>query len=194
MQLDDLLSNAILYVFIPLWLLAGFADWLCHRVAHISETAGVKESLLHLLMLAEAGLPLLAALFLEINALIFGIMVLGFLVHEATVLWDLRYASSKRRILPVEQMVHSFQELIPLTILSLLAFSYWDQFAALATLAPDADFGLQWKREKLPAAYLIVVLLGAVVLVVLPFIEELWRCCRAAPGSRRGGAGLLKKY
>lgn len=107
MPLPDLLLSAILYFFIPLWLLARFGDWLFHRLTHISATSGIQESLLHLL---------LAGLFLEINALILGIMLLSLLVHEATVLWDLRYTSGKRRILPGEQMIHSFQELIPLML------------------------------------------------------------------------------
>src|SRR5690606_36994995 len=55
----------LLYFLLPLWLLAGFADWLCHRRARISLNAGPKESLLHLLMLLEVSVPLLLALFFE---------------------------------------------------------------------------------------------------------------------------------
>lgn len=46
--------------FASVWLVAGFADWLCHRASHIESTTGAKESLIHLLMFAEVGVPLLA--------------------------------------------------------------------------------------------------------------------------------------
>lgn len=178
MALDQLLLNAVLYVFIPLWLLAGFGDWLFHRKAQISKNAGVKESILHQLMLAEIGLPLVAGLFLQINALLIGIMIAGFILHEATVFWDLRYASQHREISPGEQIIHSFQELIPLTILSIVIFLHWDQFAALVTFDSSAELRLAWKRELLPASYLASLLIASVLLVVLPFAEELWRCFR----------------
>lgn len=181
MQLSELLAGSILYFFIPLWLLAGFCDWLCHRITHISTTSGIKESLLHMLMIGELGLPMLAGLFMEINALVIGIMILAFVTHEATVLWDLRYASGKRPIPPGEQIVHSFQELIPFMLLTLVIFLHWDQFAALITMNGHTDFTFAWKREPLPAGYLTVILVGACLLVVLPFTEELWRCYRQGP-------------
>jgi len=178
MTLSYLLSASILCFFIPLWMIAGFADWLFHRHSRISETSGVKESLLHLLMIGEIGVPMLAGLFLEINALVIGLMIAGFLAHEATVLWDLRYAASKRRILPGEQIIHSFQELIPLTVLALVIFLHWEQFEALVTMSDHAHFVLAWKRDPLAPGHLMLLLAGAAVLVVLPFVEELWRCYR----------------
>ncbi|HEY0845862.1 MAG TPA: diguanylate cyclase [Noviherbaspirillum sp.] len=184
MPLPDLLVNAILYFFIPLWVLAGFGDWVFHRITHISETSGLRESLLHQLMLAELGIPMLAGLFLEINALILGCMILGFLLHEATVFLDLRYTADKRQVLPGEQLVHSFQELLPLTMLSLVVFLHWDQLVALVTMNGNADLALEWKRHPLPPAYLTALILGTGALVVLPFLEELWRCYRHAPRSR----------
>ena len=87
-MLSDPTVIILMYFILPLWLAAGFADWLCHRASHIETTTGAKESLLHLLMFAEIGLPLLAAMFLEINGLIIAFMILMFLVHEATALWD----------------------------------------------------------------------------------------------------------
>jgi hypothetical protein len=44
-----------MYFVLPVWLAAGFADYLCHRAASIETTSGPKESLLHLLQLAEMG-------------------------------------------------------------------------------------------------------------------------------------------
>src|SRR5216110_2925027 len=56
------------YFVIPIWMAAGLADWLCHRASDIEHTGGVLESLLHLLMLAEVGVPTLGALFLEVTS------------------------------------------------------------------------------------------------------------------------------
>ena len=48
----------------PVWLLAGLADYTCHRLQHIERNAGVRESALHVLMLAELGVGIFVALFL----------------------------------------------------------------------------------------------------------------------------------
>jgi hypothetical protein len=48
----------LMYFLLPIWLAAGFADWLCHRASHIEFTTGAKESLIHLLMFVELGVPL----------------------------------------------------------------------------------------------------------------------------------------
>ena len=76
--MSDPTQALLLYFIIPLWFLAGFADWLCHRATDIEHTTGVKESLLHLLMFTEIAVPLLACLFLEVNAAIFLLMILAF--------------------------------------------------------------------------------------------------------------------
>lgn len=186
MQIPELLLNSIIYFFIPLWLVAGFGDWICHRLTRISETSGIKESLLHLIMLGEIGLPLMASLLMEINALVFVLMVAGFLLHEVTIWWDLHYAQSKRLILPSEQMIHSFQEIIPLILLILLGFLHWDQFAALMTLSADADFTPHWKLHPLPFWYLICLFLCSCLLVVFPFMEETWRCYRRSKIALNG--------
>jgi hypothetical protein len=40
MQTADTLRLLLMYVVLPLWLAAGFADYLCHRAARIAETSG----------------------------------------------------------------------------------------------------------------------------------------------------------
>jgi hypothetical protein len=62
---------------------AGLADYLCHRAVRIESTSGVKESLLqllHLLQVGEMAIPTLAAIFLEINALVIAVMIILALV------------------------------------------------------------------------------------------------------------------
>jgi len=169
----------LLYFIMPLWLLAGVCDWLCHRKTHIEENAGLKEAFIHILMFSEMGIPLLAALFLEINALIILLMVVGFLLHEATALWDVSYSSTVRYISPVEQHIHSFLEMVPLMALLLVVTRHWDQALALVGLgAAAADFSLNLKSEPLPVPYIVTLLLAIVLLEIIPFAEELVRCLR----------------
>lgn len=180
MALDDAILFAIQYVCVPLWLLAGTGDWLCHRATRIEATSGLPESLFHLLLIAEMGVPMLAGLFLEIDAGVLALMIACFLLHEATVYLDLRYATGRRPIPPVEQIVHSFQELVPLTLLVLVALLHRDQFVALATLSPGAEFALRPKQVPLAPGYIAFVLAASLFCVALPFAEEFLRCLRAA--------------
>lgn len=170
----------LMYFVVPLWLAAGIADYLCHRRAGIQATSGVKESLIHLLMLAEMGVPVLAALLLEINALVLAVMVAAFILHEATALWDVSYANARRQVTPFEQHVHSFLELVPLMGLLLLLVLHWQQGLALVGLGPEAaDWSLRPKPAPLPLGYVLGVLGAVAALELLPYGEELWRCSRA---------------
>jgi hypothetical protein len=183
-------QNVLMYFVLPLWLLAGLADYLCHRVANIEGTSGVKETLLHLLQFAEMAVPILAALFLQINALVILVMIVCFFLHEATALWDVSYANKTRVVTPIEQHVHSFLEMLPLMGLVLVIILHWDQFLSLfgAGSAP-AQFIVALKQPPLPWTYIAVVLLLVLVLDLLPYLEELLRGLRKrreglAPASR----------
>ena len=80
----DLVRAYLLYFILPLWIAAGLSDYLLHRRTQIAHTSGTKESLLHLLQLTEAGLPVLMGLLLEINALVLLLMLFGLAAHQAT--------------------------------------------------------------------------------------------------------------
>jgi hypothetical protein len=169
-------GQVLLYFVVPLWLCAGVADWFCHRAAHIESTTGVKESLIHLLMFAEVGLALLAGIFLEINAGIILLMILIFLMHEATALWDVSYAVTARRVGPFEQHVHSFLELIPLMAILCVVLLHWRQFLSLLGMDPEpARFTLSLKSEKLPTSYVSTLFSAILLFEVLPYVEELRR-------------------
>ncbi|MBP0582775.1 diguanylate cyclase [Labrys sp. LIt4] len=166
----------LMYFILPLWLLAGFADWICHRASHIETTTGAKESLIHLLMFAEVGIPLLAGIFLEINALIISVMIAAFFVHEATALWDVSYATTAREVTPIEQHVHSFLEMIPLMAIVYVVSLHWQQFLALFGLGSQAPrFDLTWKAQPLPIGYVAALMTMIVILEFLPYLEELVR-------------------
>ncbi|MFL6797550.1 MAG: diguanylate cyclase [Xanthobacteraceae bacterium] len=177
---DDPTQAVLLYFVLPLWLIAGIADWLCHQATDIEHTSGAKESLLHLLLFAEVALPLLMCLFLEINALTFALIILAFLAHEATSLWDLSYSASRRYISPIEQHVHSFLEVVPLMAGAFVAVLHWPQFIALFGFGNEtASYALKWKETPLPVIYILPLLAAALMLELLPYLVELWRGLRA---------------
>lgn len=183
--MTDPTTFLLLYAVLPLWLLAGLADWFCHRASAIEHTSGAKESALHLLMFAEVAVPLLACLFLEINALVFLVMILGFAAHEATTFWDLTYASARRTITPLEQHVHSFLEVLPLAAGLLVATLHWGQLLALFGLGDEAArFTLAWKEPPLPAGYVVAIIGLAFLLDLVPFLEEFWRGKRERDNSK----------
>ena len=45
MGADEVLRGLLMYFVLPLWLAAGFADYLCHRAVHIEKTSGWRESI-----------------------------------------------------------------------------------------------------------------------------------------------------
>ena len=166
----------LMYFVLPVWLAAGFADYLCHRAAAIEVTSGWKESLLHLLQRAERAVPTLAAIFLEINALVIATMIVCLIAHEATAFWDVSYAYRTRVVTPTEQHVHSFLEMLPLMGLLIVVTLYWQQFLALFGLGQEAaDFGLRLKQPPLPWLYVSVILFFVLLFEVLPYLEELAR-------------------
>src|ERR1043165_7354435 len=100
----------LLYFILPLWIFAGLADYFLHNRTKIEDTSWTKESILHMLQLAEAGVPVVLGLLFDINALIIAVMLGALVVHEATALWDVTYTHTRRYISPLEQHVHSFLE------------------------------------------------------------------------------------
>ena len=180
MDAAQLTQNVLMYFVLPLWLAAGFADYLCHRAAHIESTSGAKESLLHLLQFAEMAVAVLAAMFLEINALVLLVMLVCFFLHEATALWDVHYASQTREVTALEQHVHSFLEMMPLMGLALIAALNWQQFIALFGFGHEsARFDVTIRQGPPSWAYVTIVLTLVLLFEVLPYLEELLRSLRA---------------
>jgi len=168
----------LMFFVLPVWILAGFLDWLCHRRARIEKSTGVKESAVHILMFAEVGVPLLAALFLEITAGLILFMAVAALIHDATAYWDLRIAATGREITPFEQHIHSYLGLIPFTALLLILSSRWDVVAPIFTVGGKRTLEISWKAYPLPSAYVVSLLVIIVLCIVLPYAEEMARCVR----------------
>jgi len=170
-----------MYFVVPLWIAAGFADWLCHRSSHIEHNAGARESLLHLLLLGESSIPVLAALFLEINAGVLALALTALVVHQITAMLDVEYATTVRFVSPNEQHVHGFLEVIPLMATVLVVILYWPQFLSLFGLGSErADFSVSLKHSPLPVSYLVAVLAAIFLFNVAPYLEELRRCLRVS--------------
>jgi hypothetical protein len=168
----------LMFGVLPLWLAAGALDWALHRNSSIETTSGTRESVLHLLMLAELGIPVLAVLWLEVDAAVLALCATGFVLHELTVYADLKWSVSRRNISPLEQMVHSAQEMLPLVGLALLAVAHWDEVLALVGVGTSpAGFALRPKAVPLPAPYMAAALAGCAVVALL-FLEEWVRCLR----------------
>ena len=163
---------------VPLWIAAGLADWACHRRTRIERTSGLRENLFHWVLLAEAGVALVAVALLEITAGVLLLVFAAFLAHEVTTYVELRYAVPRREVRPGEQMVHSFMEILPLALLGLAAVIGWEHVQALFG-AGAPDFGLRAKSDPWPAAYLLGAALAVAAFNVLPMAEEGWRCVRA---------------
>jgi hypothetical protein len=180
-EMVDTTRKFLLGFVLPLWLTAGVADWLCHRRTDIEHTTGPAESAMHLLMLSEAAVPVLAGLFLDITSPVLLLMAGAFLLHEATALWDVTYASRRRAVTPVEQHVHSYLEMVPLMALSFVAVLHWPQVLALCgAKGYRQDWGIRRKPQPLPMRYVAPMLVAMVALEWAPYLEEFWRGAKAA--------------
>ena len=129
---------------------------------------------MHLAQFGLVGVPILLVLFFRVNAGVLLVLAAFAIAHHCVAYADLRYATGKREITPIEQMVHSFLELLPLTAWLLLAAIHFDQLEALTNRSMDLSF----KIEPRPFEYVVSVLLGASLFGLLPYLEELGRCFR----------------
>jgi hypothetical protein len=169
------------YVVLPLWVVCGFLDYLCHRATHVERATGIRESLIHWLMLAEVSVPLLLAVFFRINALVLAVMLIALVAHEITGYYDLKLAMATRKVTVFEHQVHSALEILPLAAILLLMTMHWPQTLALFGAGPErADFALALKEPPKWGA-IIPPAAAFIGLAILPYLEELVRGWRARP-------------
>jgi hypothetical protein len=172
---------------LPIWVLAGLADYLWHRRTHIETTSGTEESITHSLMITEMAPAVLAALFLEINAGVLALIIASYLAHEATVAWDIYFTASRRPIPPGEQHTHSYLQGVPFCLASFVVFTHWNQLLSLFGKGSQRPrFNINLKRPALPPEYLFPILLGSGLLAAGPHAEELWRCWKAQRAGLTG--------
>ncbi len=137
---------------IPAWGVPGLVDWWYHRRSGIErpDHGGTEESLIHSLMLAESGLPVLLALLGEANPAALAVMTAAALAHEAAARRDVALASgSAREVTAGEQQTHSFLETLPFVLVGLLAASNWPRLRS--TWRQPSSWRLRRRDALLPA-------------------------------------------
>lgn len=176
----------LLYVLLPAWILAGAADWACHYRARIERTTGWRESLIHLALLAEAGIAVLAGLLFEVTGGVLFLMIICFVAHEITGYLDVRYASAVRGVSPLEQKVHDYMIAVPFAALVLVAVMHWPAAQSIVGAGPEAfDASFRLKADPLPMGYVAGILLLISLFNLLPYAQEFWRGLRVALVAKR---------
>lgn len=177
MDTNQLLVNLLLFLFLPLWGIAGFVDWCCHRATRIESTSGIFETLLHSIMGIQIAIPILLCIIFEINVGILMICIAAWILHELVAHFDVHYAAPKRHISIWEMHAHSYLATLPLYILSIILVLNWDITLKLITFNWTNGFGFTpvatpWGGESYLPTYLIFM--GMVC--VIPYTEEFLRC------------------
>lgn len=179
MDTHVLLIQVLLYVFLPLWGIAGFADWCCHRATRIEENSGLKESLMHSLMGIQVGIPILMCLLYRVNVLVLLICLLAWVLHELVAHGDVHYAASRRRISIWEMHAHSYLASLPFYMLAMIMVINWPVVLDLVTLDWQGQMRLI-PVDTPPGGerYLPFYLGFMALLCVFPYLEENLRCLR----------------
>jgi hypothetical protein len=178
--IEQAIHELICWFILPLWFVAGFADYLFHRRTHIEQNSGVRESLIHHLMMAEVGLPLIMAAFFRLDAGLILIFAVCLIEHEITGNIDIRCAEDHGRdVSPTEDQVHSVLEILPLTAALLVILPHFGQVLALLGMGTEhADLSIALKQPP-PLWQILVTGAALIVLVIGPYTEETIRCAMA---------------
>ncbi|MCE8023852.1 diguanylate cyclase [Billgrantia aerodenitrificans] len=179
MDTHTLLIHVLLYVFLPLWGIAGFVDWCCHRATHIEETSGLKETLMHSAMGIQVGIPILMCLLYRINVLVLLICLLAWVLHEVVAHWDVHYAAPRRHISIWEMHAHSYLASLPFYMLAMIMVINWPVVIDLVSLNWAGQMRLI--PVEVPHGgerYLPYYLTFMALLCVFPYMEENLRCLR----------------
>jgi hypothetical protein len=188
--IDVLLLHVILYGCLPLWVILGFADYLCHRRSGIERTSGgVRESLSHCVMGAQIGGPVFLGLFFEINVLLLLLAFLLLAIHVWVAHHDVAYALQWRKVTLTEMHIHSFLETLPFVVVLLIILKRWPAFVDLITLNWAGNLTLVQKATPLDYAYIGGYFLFMLVVGIAPYLEELWRCYAA---DRKAGHATIR--
>ncbi len=172
--MEPLLWGLLGYAVLPLWLLAGLADYLTHARTRLAQTSGVHESALHLLQTVEIGLPMLALLLLEVSAPVLGLMTLGAIAHTVTAYRDIRYTAPRRHISAFEQLLHGFLIVLPLAALAIVIVLHWSAFRAMLGLsnAYGESWAWRWRDPPFDVGVIMAVLGASFVFAILPGLIE----------------------
>jgi ABC-type amino acid transport system permease subunit len=172
--IDELLVGLLQYGVFPLWVVAGFADYCCHRVTRIEQTTGRAESSLHAAQYLQIVAGVALTLVLEVTSLVLVLVIALALLHLVTGYLDIAYTTGRRYISPVEQHVHSYMEMLPLGATALLVVLYWSPFAAIFN-GDAGSWSMAHRQQALPTGAVAAIAVG-LALAGLAVAEEYWRC------------------
>ena len=191
MQTNNLLILMLMYVFLPLWGIAGFVDWCCHRATSIETTSGLKESFMHSVMGVQIAIPILLCLLFYVNVLILLICLAALILHEIVAHWDVRFAAPRREITIWEMHAHSYLATLPFYMLSIIAVINWDILIKLVTLDWRGQFYFDSVEQAHGSeSFLSWYLLFMAVLCVFPYFEEFARCARTSYSQSKKSINL----
>ena len=179
MDTGQLLINMLLYLFLPLWGIAGFVDWCCHRATHIESTSGLTESLMHSVMGIQVGIPIILCLTYRVNVLILLLCLFAWALHEFIAHMDVHFASPRRKIPIWEMHAHSYLATLPLYMLSIIAVINWPVVIDLVQFNWTGQLTLT-RMEYAHGfdGYLPAYLIFMGIVCVFPYMEENLRCLR----------------
>lgn len=163
------------------WIAVWFLDWICHLRSRIETTSGLQESVHHVLQLGLVGVGVALAFILRPSLPLVFVLSVLWAMHEWLAWRALEISQGQRAILPVEHLLHSFKDILPLCAICLVAVLVGDE-------VPRAPL-----KRDLPAAAmdgrLLATCLAFLAFVFIPYMEELARCLFAQEGLDDDGRG-----
>jgi hypothetical protein len=175
---SDAITAVLVYGLWPAWMLAGLADWLCHRRTRIEDTSGLGEWLLHVVQAAQLCGALLLVVLFEITAPVLALLAALVVAHWLTGYLDTRYTFARRPISPIEQSIHGCLELLPVFAVVLLGIGA-SASGPLATETWQVVFNDTLNGGALAILATTVLVLG------IALTEEGLRCRAAGAHPRR---------
>jgi hypothetical protein len=184
---DTSMRRLTTYFIVPVWIGAGFLDYIWHRRTRIETTSGLSESLMHSIMMLEAAPAVLGPLFVEINAGVLAGMLGLSILHELTVALDVSFTATRRAIPPPEQVTHTFLEAAPFLVSAAAVSTHWEQFLALVRRGRERPrLHIRLQRPPIPSRDAFLILGALVLFGALPHADELLRCIQAKKAGRVG--------
>lgn len=175
MQLRAVLISFLVWVLYPAWLLAGAADYFCHRRSDIAHTSGSVESKLHVAQFLCIAAILILAVAVPITALTWGLMLLAVTAHSVVSYHDVAYSYQRRHVTAFEQQIHGYLDVIPWVAVCLIGTISW------GSITSDTTPAFLSGEHSASVGGMILLAIFA-LLSGAPILEELIRTMRASSG------------
>jgi hypothetical protein len=174
MSLRTLLEFFLAGVLYPIWLIAGAADYLCHRRTDIARTSGTTESWFHVAQFASLAVLMVCAVLLEVTSIVILMMGIAAFAHTLLSYADVSFTVRRRYISPLEQHVHGLLSVVPMIAVGLIVLLHWDAWQV------SEEAALRLKDQPFGTLEISLLLGSFFLLAGVPILEELLRTYRAA--------------